>query len=113
VTTLAGQTVLVAAANRGIGREYVTQLLGRGVATVYAAARNADTIKVNDSLVVVALRLDAIDAASVAAATGAVTDVSVLINNAGIAGRLRTVLGAGRRDDPQVRAQLGRSISQR
>jgi hypothetical protein len=37
-TSLAGQTVLVTGANRGMGREYVSQLLGRGVTKVYAAA---------------------------------------------------------------------------
>jgi NAD(P)-dependent dehydrogenase (short-subunit alcohol dehydrogenase family) len=92
VTILADQTVLVTEANRGMGREYVTQLLDRGVATVYAAARNPDTIEVNDSRVV-ALRLDVTDTASVAAAAQAAGDVSVLINNAGIA-RGASVLSA-------------------
>jgi NAD(P)-dependent dehydrogenase (short-subunit alcohol dehydrogenase family) len=92
VTNLADQTVLVTGANRGMGREYITQLLDRGVATVYAAARNPDTIEVNDSRVV-ALRLDVTNTASVAAAAHAAGDVSVLINNAGIA-RGASVLSA-------------------
>ena len=38
MTELPGHTVLVTGANRGMGREYVAQLLQRGVAKVYAAA---------------------------------------------------------------------------
>lgn len=83
MTALADQVVLVTGANRGMGREYVDQLLGRGVAKVYAAARNPDSVEIADSRVV-PLRLDVSDAASVAAAAEAATDVSVLINNAGI-----------------------------
>ena len=83
MTSLAEQTVLVTGANRGMGREYVTQLLDRGVAKVYAAARDPRTIDVEDPRVV-PLRLDVTDAASVAKAAEVAADVSVLINNAGI-----------------------------
>jgi NAD(P)-dependent dehydrogenase (short-subunit alcohol dehydrogenase family) len=83
MTSLAGQTVLVTGANRGMGREYVAQLLTRGVAKVYAAARDPQTIEVADPRVV-PLRLDVTDAVSVAEAAEAASDVSVLINNAGI-----------------------------
>jgi NAD(P)-dependent dehydrogenase (short-subunit alcohol dehydrogenase family) len=83
MTSLDGRTVLVTGANRGMGREYVTQLLVRGVAKIYAAARDAASIDAKDPLVV-PLRLDVTDATSVAAAGAAASDVSVLINNAGI-----------------------------
>ena len=84
MTDLNGQTVLVTGANRGMGREYITQLLAeRGVAKVYATARNPENIDATDSRVM-PLRLDVTDAASVAAAAAAAPDVSVLINNAGI-----------------------------
>jgi NAD(P)-dependent dehydrogenase (short-subunit alcohol dehydrogenase family) len=83
MTSLTDQTVLVTGANRGMGREYVAQLLDRGVAKVYAAARDPQTIDVIDPRVV-PLRLDVTDAASVAEAAAAASDVSVLINNAGI-----------------------------
>ena len=83
MTSLANQTVLVTGANRGMGREYVAQLLGRGVTKVYAAARDPQTIDGADPRVVV-LQLDVTDAASVARAAEAASDVSVLINNAGI-----------------------------
>ena len=90
MTTLAGQSVLVTGANRGMGREYVTQLLDRGVAKVYAAARDPRTI-IDDDPRVMALQLDVTDPASIAAAAEIATDVGVLINNAGIA-RLAPVL---------------------
>jgi NAD(P)-dependent dehydrogenase (short-subunit alcohol dehydrogenase family) len=84
MTSLADQTVLVTGANRGMGREYVAQLLDRGVTKVYAAARDPLTIDAVDPRVV-PLQLDVTDATSVAAAAETASDVSVLINNAGIA----------------------------
>ena len=83
MTSLADQTVLVTGANRGMGREYVAQLLDRGVTKVYAAARDPRTIDVADPRVV-PLQLDVTDATSVAEAAAVASDVSVLINNAGI-----------------------------
>ncbi|BBZ78200.1 short-chain dehydrogenase/reductase [Mycolicibacterium anyangense] len=101
MTSLADQTVLVTGANRGMGRHYVRQLLDRGVAKVYAAARDPRTIEATDSRVV-PLALDVTDPASVAAAAQAAPDVSVLINNAGIA-RLTSVLDP---DATALREQL-------
>ena len=66
-----------------MGREYVAQLLGRGVAKVYAAARDPRTIDGADPRVV-PLQLDVTYATSVAGAAAVASDVSVLINNAGI-----------------------------
>ena len=83
MTSLANQTVLVTGANRGMGRHYVTQLLDRGVAKVYAAVRDTAQIAAGDPRVV-PLRLDVTDAASIAEAGRVAADVSVLINNAGI-----------------------------
>ncbi len=83
MTSLAGQTVLVTGANRGMGREYVGQLLDRGAAKVYAAARDPRTIDASDPRVI-ALALDVTDASSIGGAGQAAPDVSVLINNAGI-----------------------------
>ena len=84
MTTLAERAVLVTGANRGMGREYVRQLLDRGVTRVYAAARDPRSVDVLDPRVV-PVALDVTDPASVAAAAKAAPDVSVLINNAGIA----------------------------
>ncbi|WP_328352986.1 SDR family oxidoreductase [Mycobacterium sp. NBC_00419] len=83
MTSLANQTVLVTGANRGMGRQYVEQLLDRGAAKIYAAARDPLAIDVDDPRVV-ALGLDVTDAASIANAADIASDVSVLINNAGI-----------------------------
>ncbi len=101
MTTLANQNVLVTGANRGMGREYITQLLDRGAAKVYAAARNPQQIESDDPRVT-ALALDVADAASVTAAAQAAPDVSILINNAGIA-RMNSVLDP---DTSGLREQL-------
>jgi len=83
MTRLASQTVLVTGANRGMGREYVSQLLDRGVAKVYAAARDPQAVGAADPRVV-PLALDVTDPASIATAAALADDVSVVINNAGI-----------------------------
>jgi len=84
MTQLVNQTVLVTGANRGMGREFVRQFLDRGVAKVYAAARDPQAIVADDPRVV-PLRLDVTDAGSVARAAQIAQDVSVVVNNAGIA----------------------------
>lgn len=76
-----GSVVLVTGANRGIGAEYVRQLLDRGASKVYAAARNIESVT-NDKAV--AISLDVTSASDIAAAVQACGDVSMLINNAGI-----------------------------
>lgn len=101
MTALQDQTVLVTGANRGMGRHYVTQLLDRGVAKVYAAARDPRQIDVTDPRVV-ALALDITDEQSVSEAANVGTDVSVLINNAGIS-RFGSVLD---RDTSKLREEL-------
>lgn len=101
MTSLTDQTVLVTGANRGMGREYVRQLLERGVTKVYAAARDPQTIDVVDPRIV-PLRLDVTSAGSVAEVAETATDVGVLINNAGIA-RGASVLD---RSSDMLRAEL-------
>ena len=101
MTSLTGRTVLVTGANRGMGREYVTQLLDHGAAKVYAAARDPRTIDATDPRVI-PLRLDVTDATSVAAAAETASDVGVLINNAGIA-RMASVLDG---DTSRLREEL-------
>ncbi|NJC11814.1 NAD(P)-dependent dehydrogenase (short-subunit alcohol dehydrogenase family) [Micromonospora profundi] len=80
---IAGSTALVTGANRGFGRHLAAELLARG-ATVYAAARNPDTV---DLPGVTPVRLDITDPASVAAAAELAGNVNILINNAGIDSR--------------------------
>jgi NAD(P)-dependent dehydrogenase (short-subunit alcohol dehydrogenase family) len=82
MTQLADQTVVVTGANRGLGREFVSQLLERGVTKVYAAARDPQTIDATDPRVV-PLQLDVTDPKSVARAAELTDAVSVLVNNAG------------------------------
>jgi NAD(P)-dependent dehydrogenase (short-subunit alcohol dehydrogenase family) len=75
-----GSVALVTGANRGFGRGLTEQLVARGAAKVYAAARKPETITTAG---VVPVRIDITDPASVAAAAAAATDVNLLINNAG------------------------------
>ncbi|GAA3166133.1 SDR family NAD(P)-dependent oxidoreductase [Nonomuraea salmonea] len=76
-----GAVALVTGANRGLGRHFARQLLNRGAARVYATARRPETI---DLPGVVPLRLDVTDEAQVLAAAAAATDVTLLVNNAGV-----------------------------
>jgi NAD(P)-dependent dehydrogenase (short-subunit alcohol dehydrogenase family) len=87
--TFAGASVLVTGANRGLGQAFVEELLSRGVARVYAAARNPDTVDITDDRVV-PIRLDVTKPDDVRAAASRCADVTVLINNAGA--MLRTPL---------------------
>lgn len=75
--------VLVTGANRGIGLAFVRELLARGARKVYAAARDPSTIAPQPG--VQALRLDVNNPEDVAAAAALASDVSLVINNAGIA----------------------------
>jgi NAD(P)-dependent dehydrogenase (short-subunit alcohol dehydrogenase family) len=84
VLQMTGATALVTGANRGIGRAIVDALLDRGVAKVYATARNVQTLtELAADPRVVALRLDITDAGQVAATAAAAGDVTLLVNNGG------------------------------
>ncbi|MGW1347346.1 SDR family oxidoreductase [Kribbella sp. NPDC002412] len=80
MTTLEGAVVLVTGGQRGIGKAIVDDLLNRGVAKVYATARDP---KPSSDPRVVPLPLEITDQASIDALVAAVPDVTVLINNAG------------------------------
>jgi NAD(P)-dependent dehydrogenase (short-subunit alcohol dehydrogenase family) len=79
---ISGAIALVTGANRGLGRQFAIQLLERGAAKVYATARRPELVDIPGAEV---LPLDITDAASVAAASLAATDVNLLVNNAGSA----------------------------
>ncbi|MDX6374203.1 MAG: hypothetical protein QOD98_3191 [Nocardioidaceae bacterium] len=78
-----GSTALVTGANRGLGRAIVEELLRRGAAKVYAAARDPHTVVAHDPRIV-PIRLDVTDHESVYAAAATARDVDLLVNNAGI-----------------------------
>lgn len=84
---IAGSVALVTGANRGIGRAFVDELLARGAAKVYAAARDKASLSslLTDSRVT-PLTLDVTSDAQIAEAVTAALDVDLLINNAGFAG---------------------------
>lgn len=73
---------LVTGANRGIGLAFANELLARGARKVYAAARDPATIT---QAGMHALRLDVNKPDEVAAAAALASDVTLVINNAGIA----------------------------
>ena len=73
--------VLVTGANRGIGLAFARALVARG-ARVYAGARDPESVSQPG---VQPLRLDVTRPQDVAAAAALATDVTLVINNAGIA----------------------------
>ncbi|WP_374009785.1 SDR family oxidoreductase [Leifsonia sp. LS-T14] len=84
MTDITGRVALVTGANRGLGAAFVAALLERGAAKVYAAARRPETVLTDDPRVV-PIELDVTDADSIRRAAEIATDVTVLVNNAGIA----------------------------
>ena len=75
-------TVLVTGANRGIGLAFTKAALARGARKVYACARDPSSVTLPG---VTPLRLDVNSPVDLAAAVEAAGDVTVVINNAGIA----------------------------
>jgi NAD(P)-dependent dehydrogenase (short-subunit alcohol dehydrogenase family) len=74
--------VLVTGANRGLGLEFARQALAGGARKVYAGARDPSTVRLPG---VVPVRLDVTDPAQVAQAAADCGDVTLVVNNAGIA----------------------------
>lgn len=78
---ISGSVALVTGANRGLGRAFARALVERG-ATVYAGARDPGTIT-DPGLIPV--KLDVTDPADIAAVAAGCDDVTLLVNNAGVA----------------------------
>jgi NAD(P)-dependent dehydrogenase (short-subunit alcohol dehydrogenase family) len=76
-----GAVVLVTGANRGLGAEYVRQLLDRGAAKVYAGARSPESVKTSGAI---PIKIDVTNTADIRAAVEQCTDLTMLINNAGV-----------------------------
>ena len=88
------KVVLISGSNRGIGKAILKEFIARGAAKVYAGARNTDSLKeVAEELgeKVVPLQLDVTSEESVKAAGEVVSDVDILINNAGVFSVARAV----------------------
>ncbi|MES2839519.1 MAG: SDR family oxidoreductase [Pseudomonadota bacterium] len=79
---LRNATVLVTGANRGIGLAFAREALARGARKVYAGARNPAGVTLPG---VEPIALDVNNAEQVAAAARRAGDVTLVINNAGIA----------------------------
>jgi NAD(P)-dependent dehydrogenase (short-subunit alcohol dehydrogenase family) len=92
--------VLVTGANRGLGQAFVNALLQAGAAKIYAAARDPSSITLSG---VVPIKLDVTNASDIAAAAARCTDLTLLINNAGIYNN-SSFLAAGSAD--AARAEL-------
>lgn len=92
MTDITGRVALVTGANRGLGAAFVAELLDRGAARVYAVARRPETIAADDPRVV-PLTLDVTDPESIRRAAEAAPDVTILVNNAGIAANESLVTG--------------------
>lgn len=79
---IANSVVFITGANRGIGLAFAREALARGARRVYAAARDPATVQLAG---VVAIQLDVTDPQQVARAARECGDVTLVINNAGIA----------------------------
>ena len=75
-------TVLITGANRGIGLAFAKAALARGARKVYAGARDPKSVTLPG---VTPIRLDVNSPDEIAAAVRVAGDVTVVINNAGIA----------------------------
>src|SRR6202020_1914916 len=78
---IAGSVALVTGADRGLGRAFARDLVRRGAAKVYGAARNPAAVTEPG---VTPVALDITDPHRVAEVAEECPDVSLLVNNAGV-----------------------------
>jgi len=79
---VANATILITGSNRGLGLAFAREALARGARKVYAAARDPSQITLPG---VVPIRLDVTNDDDIALAAAQCSDVTLVINNAGIA----------------------------
>lgn len=80
---------LVTGANRGLGLAFVEQLLARGAKRIYVASRDlakAEQLAAREPRRLVPLRLDITSPTQIAEVAAQATDLTLLINNAGLLG---------------------------
>ena len=80
--TIKGSVVLITGATGAIAQALIAGLVARGAAKIYAAAR--DTSALAASAILVPIKMDVTSDDDVAKAAAVATDVTLLINNAGI-----------------------------
>ena len=91
---IGGSVALVTGANRGLGRVFARELVSRGAAKVYGAARHPDAVTEPGVTPIV---LDITDSQRVAQVAQQCGDVSLLVNNAGVL-KYSTFIGASSLD---------------
>lgn len=85
---LTGSVALVTGANGSLGKAYVEALLAAGAARIYAAARKPESLAEIVSLDrerIIPIQLDVTDTQSINNAAAKYQDVTLLVNNAGVA----------------------------
>jgi NAD(P)-dependent dehydrogenase (short-subunit alcohol dehydrogenase family) len=85
MVAIRGAAALVTGGQRGLGKAFVDELLARGARKVYATAREP---RPSEDPRVVSVALDVTDPASVDALAALAPDVSIVVNNAGVAGAM-------------------------
>jgi NAD(P)-dependent dehydrogenase (short-subunit alcohol dehydrogenase family) len=95
---ISGSVALVTGANRGLGRAYARELVRRGAARVYGAARQPAEVTEPG---VTGVALDITDPERVARVAAECGDVSLLVNNAGVM-KASTFIGAPSLDAAQA-----------
>ena len=94
-----GSIALVTGANRGLGRRFAEQLLERGAAKVYAAARDPRSVTTPG---VEPVPLDLLDPAGIDRVAALAGDVDLLVNNAGVSTNQNLIRG----DLAEVRREM-------
>jgi hypothetical protein len=80
--TIKGSVVLITGASGAIAQALIPALTARGAAKIYAAARNISSLAASPHLV--PIKMDVTSDEDVARAAALATDVTLLINNAGV-----------------------------